>query len=88
MRLNHLLLAALALLNAPAFATTHTTVAANTAAASSRAKAVQSADRKYCIAPDETTTDTRLRVPECRTKGDWAKRGVDIDELQKQQQQQ
>ena len=85
MRPNHLLLAALAVLSTPAFAATDTTAATNAAAASSREKAAQSADRKYCIAPDETTTDTRLRVPECRTKEDWAKRGIDIDELQKQQ---
>ena len=31
------------------------------------------------------TTGTRLRVPECLTKAEWAKRGVEIDELTKQQ---
>jgi hypothetical protein len=86
MRRNHSFLAALAILSTPALAATDTTAANNAAASAPSTKAAPPADRKYCIAPDETTTDTRLRIPECRTKADWAKRGIDIDELQKQQQ--
>jgi hypothetical protein len=86
MRPKHLLLAAIAVLSSPALAATDTTAVNNASATPPAAKAAPPADRKYCIAPDETTTDTRLRVSECKTKADWAKRGVDIDELQKQQQ--
>ena len=43
-------------------------------------------DAKYCLdqSPDEST-GTRIYTHECRTKSEWAKRGVDIDELKKQQ---
>ena len=84
MRPSHILLAAFALSSAPAFAATDTSHASSSAA-SKPAASTASPDRKYCIAPDETTTGTRLRVPECLTKAEWAKRGVDIDELTKQQ---
>jgi hypothetical protein len=85
MRRYHCLLATLAVLSAPALAGT-TAEHANSPAATKAGPQVQSDNRKYCIEPDETTTGTRLRIPECRTKADWAKRGVDVDDLQKPQQ--
>jgi hypothetical protein len=79
-----LFLAALVISSAPAFAATDT--AANHAGATPAAQnASSSPDKKYCIASDETTTGTKIVTRECRTKADWAKRGVDIDELKKQQ---
>ena len=43
------------------------------------------ADAKYCIDnnPDEAT-GSRIYTRECRTKAEWAKRGVDVAELQQQ----
>jgi hypothetical protein len=84
MRPSPILLAAVVLSSAPAFAGTETSHA-NASTASKPAPSTASPDRKYCIAPDETTTGTRLRIPECLTKAEWARRGVDIDELTKQQ---
>jgi hypothetical protein len=84
MRPSSVLLAALVLSSAPAFAATNTSHATSPSA-SKPAPSAASSDRKYCIAPDETTTGTRLRVPECLTKAEWERRGVDIDELTKQQ---
>ena len=84
MRRSHVLLAALVMSSAPAFATTNTSHATSPSASKPAAPAA-SPERKYCIAPDETTTGTRLRVPECLTKAEWEKRGVDIDDLTKQQ---
>ena len=86
MRPYHCVLAALAVLGTPALAATDTAAASKPADSAQAAKAASSVDRKYCITSDETTTDTRIRTPECRTKSEWTKRGVDIDELQKQQQ--
>ena len=50
------------------------------------APATAASDAKYCLDqnPDEAT-GSRIYTHECRTKSEWAKRGVDIDELQKQQ---
>ena len=84
MRPSPILLAAFLLSSTPAFAATDTSHA-NASTASKPAASTASPDRKYCIAPDETTTGTRLRIPECLTKAEWARRGVDIDELTKQQ---
>jgi hypothetical protein len=84
MRPSSVLLAALVLSSAPAFAATNTSHATSPSA-SKPAAPTASPERKYCIAPDETTTGTRLRVPECLTKAEWERRGVDIDELTKQQ---
>ena len=84
MRPSHILLAAFVLSSAPSLAAADASHAA-TPAASKAAASTASPDRKYCIAPDETTTGTRLRIPECKTKAEWAKKGVDIDELTKQQ---
>ena len=78
------LAAALVLSSAPSLAATDTSHSTSAAAAAAT-HSTPAPDRKYCIAPDETTTGTRLRTPECRTKADWARRGVDIDELKKQQ---
>ena len=41
---------------------------------------------KYCIdqSPDEAT-GSRIYTHECRTKAEWAKRGVDVDAEQKRQ---
>ncbi|HEX6783399.1 MAG TPA: hypothetical protein VF098_01920 [Sphingomicrobium sp.] len=41
---------------------------------------------KYCISQNaDEATGTRIYSRECRTKSEWARRGVDIDEMQKQQ---
>ena len=74
-------LAALALLSAPAFAATDKTNANQPSSKS--ADSPSSLDHKYCLVSDGTATDTRIHTRECRTKADWAKRGVDIDELTK-----
>jgi len=81
----HVLTAALILSSAPAFAATRSSAGANNSAATKPADTSASADRKYCIKPDESQTGSRLYTRECRTKADWAKRGVDIDEAAKQQ---
>jgi hypothetical protein len=52
-------------------------------AASTAAPATSSADRKYCLESGNDATGTRLYTRECRTKAEWAKRGVDVDELSK-----
>jgi hypothetical protein len=82
MRPSSVLLAALVLSSAPAFAATNTSHATSPSA-SKPAAPTASPERKYCIAPDETTTGTRLGVPVCLTKADWDRRGVDIDALTK-----
>ena len=79
-----ILLAALVLSSTPAFAATDTSHATD-AASKPAAQAAAATDRKSCIASDETATGTRIVTRECRTKADWAKRGIDIDELKKQQ---
>jgi hypothetical protein len=35
---------------------------------------------KYCV-KSITETGTHIRVTECRTKAQWAQRGVDVDQL-------
>lgn len=42
----------------------------------------QGQDKNYCIY-FEPETGTRISRTECRTKKDWARRGVDIDDLTK-----
>lgn len=37
---------------------------------------------KYCM-PAEALTGSRLRAAQCLTKAEWARRGVDIDELRR-----
>jgi hypothetical protein len=83
MRACYGVLAALALLSAPAFAATDRTKADQAPPSSQSADSAASPDHKYCLVSDETATDTRIHTRECRTKADWARRGVDIDELTK-----
>jgi len=56
-------------------------------AAANAVAADSSSDRKYCLSqePDDNATGTRLYNHECKTKAQWAKQGVDIDELKKAQ---
>jgi hypothetical protein len=79
MRAYYSLLAALALLNAPAFAATDRSHA--NPPSSKSADSTSSPDHQYCLVSDGTATETRIQTRECRTKAEWAKRGVDIDEL-------
>lgn len=81
----HVLVAALVLSSVPTFAATHTNGAANSPTTKPAADASASADRKYCITPDASQTGSRLYTRECRTKADWAKRGVEVEETDKQQ---
>jgi hypothetical protein len=81
MRAYYSVLAVLALLSAPAFAATDKNNANQPS--SKPADSASSPDHKYCLVSDGTTTDTRIYTRECRTKAEWAKRGVDIDELTK-----
>jgi len=37
---------------------------------------------KYCV-KSVTDTGTRIRVTECRTKAQWAQRGVDVEQLRR-----
>jgi hypothetical protein len=37
---------------------------------------------KYCMT-SEALTGTRLQSRECLTKAEWARRGVDVDELRR-----
>ena len=51
-------------------------------AAASKTDAQGSSDRKYCIQHDsDEATGSRIYSRECRTKAEWASRGVDIDQL-------
>lgn len=36
--------------------------------------------QKYCLQMDQVT-GSRVREAECRTKADWKKQGVDVDQL-------
>jgi hypothetical protein len=45
------------------------------------AAAVAQKEKKYCI--QETDTGTRLNSKECRTKAEWAREGVNIEEFVK-----
>ena len=80
-----LVAAGFVLSGAPAFAGSKTDwqkpAPEQTATASTQAQ-----DQKYCIDqnPDEAT-GSRIYTHECRTKTEWAKRGVDVDEVQRQQ---
>jgi UrcA family protein len=79
MRAYYSVLAVLALLSAPAFAATDKSNANQPS--NKPADLASPPDHKYCLVSDGTTTDTRIHTRECRTKADWARRGVDIDEL-------
>jgi len=81
-----LLAATFVLSTTPAFAAASTNQQKLHAPDKTMTTSTQSEDAKYCVdqSPDETT-GTRIYTHECRTKSEWAKRGVDIDELQKQQ---
>ena len=66
----------IAAIAAPAAATK--TPAGNEAAAKSSAPAPAAQEKRYCMQYD-TVTGSRTRArTECRTKADWARRGVDI----------
>lgn len=39
-------------------------------------------DVKYCL-NSEALTGSRMRSTQCLTKAEWARRGVDIDELRR-----
>ena len=45
------------------------------------AAAVAQKEKKYCV--QETDTGTRLNSKECRTKAEWAREGVNIEEFVK-----
>lgn len=81
-----LLAAGLVLSSAPALAASKSDKQKQTAPEQMAAASTQSPDQKYCIEqnPDEST-GSRIYARECHTKADWAKRGVDIDEAQRQQ---
>jgi hypothetical protein len=81
--LTTLLATALTLSSASAFAATHTSQE-KPPADSRTAPATPSPNTKYCVEPNpDEATGSRIYARECRTKADWAKRGVDIDEMQK-----
>jgi hypothetical protein len=71
MRINKLLLGmALAGLAMPAAAAANRT----------EKSATDAKETKYCI-QYEKSTGSRIRGSECLTKSEWAKRGVDVDNL-------
>jgi hypothetical protein len=80
-----LLAAGLVLSSAPAFAAAKTNPEKQPDAKTATAS-IQPADAKYCVDqnPDEAT-GSRIYTHECHTKAEWVKRGVDIDETQRQQ---
>jgi hypothetical protein len=83
--LTTLLAAALTLSSASAFAATHTSQE-KLPADPKTAPATPSPNTKYCIEPNpDEATGSRIYTRECRTKTDWAKRGVDIDPMQTQE---
>jgi len=81
MRAYYSVLAVLALVSAPAVAATDKSNANQPSG--KPADLAPSPDHKYCLVSDGTTTDTRIHTRECRTKAEWARHGVDIDELTK-----
>jgi hypothetical protein len=79
-----LLATAVVLSTGPALAATKTSQDKPAAAMKSDA-AASSSDKKYCLVRDsDDSTDSRIYSHECRTKADWAKRGLDVDQLAKQ----
>lgn len=44
-------------------------------------QAPAAADKKFCI--KDTVTGTRMKAQECRTKAEWTRAGIDIDEVLK-----
>ena len=70
MRIKHVMLAAaVAALASPSIA-----------AARPATKKAPAKETKYCI-QYEQTTGSRVRKAECLTKKEWAKRGVDLDQM-------
>jgi hypothetical protein len=45
------------------------------------ASAVASKEKKYCL--KEALTGSRMSSQECKTKAEWAREGIDIDEVVK-----
>jgi len=85
MRIAPTLLAA-ALILASGTAVAATKSAQDKAPADQKTAAATSPDHKYCIQSNsDEATGSRIYTNECRTKAEWAKRGVDIDDLQKSQ---
>ena len=58
-----------------------TTAATPTANTDQKAATKTVPAKKYCMQMDEMT-GSRVRESECRTKEDWKRRGVDVDDLQ------
>jgi len=77
-----LLAAGLVVSSTSAFAATKTNQDKQPAAATTAP--ATSADHKYCIESNtDEATGSRIYTRECRTKAEWAKRGVDVDEMAK-----
>ena len=72
-----ILLGTLLIAGAPAKAELGVGNAQTKTAASSDA----SKEKKYCL--KETDTGTRLASKDCRTKAEWAREGIDIEEFVK-----
>lgn len=82
-------LATAMILATPAFAAPAPTQTADASAASgssggssATAKAAQPDLKKYCVEV-EAGTGSRLNMTECKTRAQWAKEGVDVDQLKK-----
>jgi hypothetical protein len=54
----------------------------SSASATSAAKPARSEKTKYCV-DVEQLTGSRLNMTQCKTRAEWAKEGVDVDELKK-----
>jgi hypothetical protein len=79
--LTTLMTAAVVLANSPVLAAgTATTAQPKPAMAAKAAAAAPSPNTKYCIDPD--ATGTRIHLRQCKTRAEWAKAGVDIDQAQ------
>ena len=74
--------AALIVSSGPAFASSGTAQSKQPAPTKA---ANASPNAKYCVQSDsEAATGSRIYTRECKTKAEWAKQGVDIDEALKQ----
>lgn len=58
-----------------------TTAATPTGNTAPKAATKTASAQKYCLQMEEMT-GSRVRESECRTKEDWKRRGVDVDDLQ------
>lgn len=87
------LASALVLTGAPALAAPAPTLTADASSAatspggastapSNSAKPALSEKTKYCV-DVEQLTGSRLNMTQCKTRAEWAKEGVDVDELKK-----